>query len=377
MSVENCVYGYDLRKATTPVIQQPTLHLSPILQHQDDVNQLQLVRYQPPPARPTLNSNNKKKSTKKKSKPQPQPPSLYLASCDDAGTVRLTDLYTTTATPTCQVFAHDPNRVSLVPACCFRPVLPSSSASHKPSSNLEFVSGGTDCKLHLWNVGSTRISNPKPTSSLTMTAPDETQTTDNHNTEPQKPQVCNPPMIYSLDFSPSGQLLAAGLGNGDVSLLRISGSSSASSSRSKLVQAGWLTPGHDASVASVVFPSFCHDNERVLLTAGNDGAILCWDLGSSEAFWGSSAVPNNPRELFAEALVVAPDDETNNTNLTDQMEGLSLVEQEETPKILFGIPHGTKPNWMVTSGKGGDSAAGTLFVADTSNDITAYSIPLR
>ena len=210
-----------------------------------------------------------------------------------------------------------------------------------------------------------------------MTAPDETQTTDNHNTEPQKPQVCNPPMIYSLDFSPSGQLLAAGLGNGDVSLLRISGSSSASSSRSKLVQAGWLTPGHDASVASVVFPSFCHDNERVLLTAGNDGAILCWDLGSSEAFWGSSAVPNNPRELFAEALVVAPDDETNNTNLTDQMEGLSLVEQEETPKILFGIPHGTKPNWMVTSGKGGDPAMGTLFVADTSNDITAYSIPLR
>ena len=157
--------------------------------------------------------------------------------------------------------------------------------------------------------------------------------------------------------------------------------SSSSASRSKLVQAGWLTPGHDASVASVVFPSFCRDNERVLLTAGNDGAILCWDLGSSEAFWGSSvAVPNNPRELFAESLVVAPDDETNNNNnLTDQMEGLSMKEEqeEETPKILFGIPHGTKPNWMVTSGKGGDPAMGTLFVADTSNDITAYSIPLR
>ena len=41
------------------------------------------------------------------------------------------------------------------------------------------------------------------------------------------------------------------------------------------------------------------------------------------------------------------------------------------PSVLFGIPHGQKMNWVTRSEN--DS----IFVADTSSDITCYTIPMR
>ena len=173
-------------------------------------------------------------------------------------------------------------------------------------------------------------------------------------------QVCNPPMVHSLAWSPSGRLLAAGLGDGTIGILKVD------NRRLNLVSR--LREGHDSSLATVIFPDWSTGTsnhvlgqDRLLATAGTDGAILFWDLGSSIA--GDGAV--DPSGLFGESVVA----------LEDAMDQVSL--DVSSPKILFGIPHDDKPNWLVCSGNTDSALPATLFVADTTNDITAYSIPMR
>jgi hypothetical protein len=101
----------------------------------------------------------------------------------------------------------------------------------------------------------------------------------------------------------------------------------------------------------------------VLLSAGNDGAILCWDLGSNVLGEGDDAAASSGDHIFADSIL-----QSNMDAVTNKMQDLRLYE----PKVIFGIPHGLKPNFMVSQ-----KSPGTLFVADTSNDITAYTIPLR
>jgi WD40 repeat protein len=174
-------------------------------------------------------------------------------------------------------------------------------------------------------------------------------------------QVCNPPMVHSLSWSPSGRLLAAGLGDGTCGILQID--------NRKLTQVARLREGHDSSVVSVLFPNWSCDGasnhvlaqDRLLATAGTDGAILCWDLGSHVA--GDGAV--DPASLFGDSVVP----------LESSIEQVSL--DDYASRILFGIPHEAKPNWMVCSGNSDAALPATFFVADTTNDITAYAIPMR
>jgi WD40 repeat protein len=174
-------------------------------------------------------------------------------------------------------------------------------------------------------------------------------------------QVCNPPMVHSLGWSPSGRLLAAGLGDGTIGILRIDGR--------KMTLAARLREGHDSSVATVLFPNWSTAGnnhvlaqDRLLATAGTDGSLLCFDLGRSVA--GDGAV--DPTSLFGKSVVP----------LESSINQVSLSE-DASPNMLFGIPHEKKVNWMVCSGNDDSVLPATFFVADTSNDITAYAIPMR
>jgi len=173
-------------------------------------------------------------------------------------------------------------------------------------------------------------------------------------------QVCNPPMVHSLSWSPSGRLLAAGLGDGTCGILQVE--------NRRLTLVGRLREGHDSSVATVLFPDWSTGTsnhvlaqDRLLATAGTDGAILCWDLGNKVA--GDGAV--DPSALFGESVVP----------LENAIDEVSLNDTSE--RILFGIPHEQKPNWMVCSNNTDSVFSATFFVADTTNDITAYAIPMR
>jgi WD40 repeat protein len=172
-------------------------------------------------------------------------------------------------------------------------------------------------------------------------------------------------MVHILSWSPKGRLLAAGLGDGNIPIFSID--------NRNLVQTGFLPEGHDSSVASIVFPSFVNESERILCSGGSDGAILFWDLGETISMAGDDDEGAEPSRIFPESLL------SGRPSSNNQEEGGLLAQQTTTaelswgqPKILFGIPHGAKVNWMTTS-----QEPATLFVADTSKDITAYTIPLR
>ena len=157
MSVDNGVYGYDLRNASVPIVRSPTTNLSSVLQNQDEVNQIQVAYMLHQQQQSNKGNskrkgggkggNNKGKNNKGNSVPSSSLPqsSMYLAAADDAGTVRFMDTSTMEGpmTPSSEILHHDPNGVAVVPTCAFRP---------RCTKSLELASGGTDCKIHLWDI---------------------------------------------------------------------------------------------------------------------------------------------------------------------------------------------------------------------------------
>ncbi len=311
-------------------------------------------------------------------------PPIFLAAGDDEGAVRVVDTSTlaydgqvsaqpATTTqpqkknpiqPRCSTLLHDSTGMAIVTSTSFRP----------RSKGWELASGGTDCCVHVWDV-----TKPKRPSCSYRVTPDPP----NSEAAASTNQVCNPPMVHSLSWSPSGRLLAAGLGDGTCRVLHVEG-------RSSCVEVARLENGHDAPVASVLFPEWTASptpsacgrhvtaQDRLLTSAGNDGAILGWDLGGVVAGDGAHV----PSLLIDESVLQTTHQGKQPMDLSDAMQGLTMqIEHDEDdlyrpPYILFHIPHGHKPNWM-TSSRGHDSVfPATLFVADTTNNITAYTIPL-
>jgi hypothetical protein len=155
-------------------------NLGTVLQNQDEVNQICLTYYHGSinkilyTAGNNNNHNNKKKKQSKKgkggTKNQQQTsnhstsstttttsPVLYLAACDDAGTVRFMtpNIDTTTDGPSSAtkstILHHDPNGVAVVPTCAFRPTTTTTTKAGGGGC-LDLVSGGTDCRIHLWDL---------------------------------------------------------------------------------------------------------------------------------------------------------------------------------------------------------------------------------
>jgi len=189
------------------------------------------------------------------------------------------------------------------------------------------ASGGTDCVIKLWDVM-------------------REETLFSHHVSSESNY--NPPMVHSLSWSRSGALLAAGLGDGSILILN-----------EDLEMVSRLRDGHDATAACVDFPHWEDGGAgRCIVSAGNDGAVLVWDLGEYDDDAARDGVCS-PVNLFGEGLVEEMDD----------------VAGRE--RILFGIPHGEKPNWLVCSGGSEEAMPFHVFVADTTCDITAYLIPQR
>jgi WD40 repeat protein len=362
LSVESSVVAYDLRKTTSPLITDPPAwDLTPILESPDEVNQIAF-------------------SPIRRGRP------LHLAAADDSGSVRVTDCLEPSkdGRPVTQPSGrkrilphgqHDQQQQeqssSLDPTAAVASMV--TSVAFRPRcKNLEVASGGTDCTVQLWDV-----SKPKrPVSVLKIP-----------NTDAGANQVCNPPMVHGLEWSPSGRLLAAACGDGSCCLLQADNRS--------LVLAARLE-AHGGAIASVVFPEWTNSSiilndyaaasrqtqhvaahDRLLLTAGNDGFILLWDLGSMLGGEGARD-PSSLLQLPSNNGTDAPD--ASGSAVAAQMGDLSLDNNDDSdgqPRVLCSIPHGAKPNWMVSS-RGRDPVfPSSIFVADTSNDITAYTIPLQ
>lgn len=229
----------------------------------------------------------------------------------------------------------------------------------------------------------------RPISSVTI----QTSTAESAN-ENSKPQVCNPPMVHTLSWDFSGEILAAGLGSGDIPIFSLE--------NRQLVQTGFLTDGHSNSVATVTWARFEVDNglhheieplrgrstQRILCSGGSDGMIYCWDATVfNDCLWlldEEEDQAGNKEKI--KQLVGSAQEQQKNAGyagaifpdhlliLEEKMKQNLSLQNSNKSKIIFGIPHGNKLNWITTTGRRQSGAA--LFAADTSNDISSYDIPL-
>lgn len=337
LSVGCGVYGYDLRNATAPITRSYDTDLSNSLQSDDEVNEI--VFSKPGSA----GGGNGK---------------IRLAAADDLGDVRVMEnvpfkLSSDSSNKNrekknqrCRVLRHAIDDENAMATClAFRP----------KSGGTDLISGGTDCAIRLWDVSRPHL----PSSSVQISGDDSGNA-----------QVCNPPFVNQIAFSKHGTLIAAALGDGTASVLEIKGRSMSPKCR--------LSGGHSSSVASVLFPAFGCDtssniaaNDRLLVTGGSEGKIIMWDIGSAVA--GKHAVDPS---TWLVGCAPSPAE-----NIAEDMSSLSLDKQRKQganqnvdPRILFGIPHGEKINTITSSTSRESVMASSLFVADTSNDITAYMI---
>lgn len=171
LGVENSVLEYDLRHVESPIVfSEPTRNWGDVLQNQDEVNQIALAYYNKPINNGGNCGSKKKKNQKKRGgggkKRQSTNDggcgiSLYLASCDDAGKTRWTEALQTNpssgertstyenSTVGSTILHHDNHGVAVVPACAFRPI---DTSATRGGPSLELVTGGTDCKIQLWDI---------------------------------------------------------------------------------------------------------------------------------------------------------------------------------------------------------------------------------
>ena len=339
-AVGHTVYGYDLRHTTSPIISFPSSDYS-FLECTDEINQ---IAFSPATT-----------------KVQSQRGSVLLATADDSGMVRVTD------SKQRRIYTHD--STALVTSIAYRPQrqqqqLYSGNGKNKKQPSVILASGGTDCSIRLWEVGDTcRYSNDvnaTTTDSQSQTVPLTTISIPQTSSS-ESNQVCNPPMVHCLQWSPSGQSLVAGLGDGSVAIMHHTKTRNA-----PLVLSTRIDDAHSGPVASCLFPAWTNKhcgsnaivaNDRLMCTTGNDGSIAFWDLG--ETIGGEKA--NNPADLFE-----LSNDKSSNDDILD------------VPQTLFAFQHHVgKPNWMIHSGSNEISFPYSLFVADTTNNITVYTIPIR
>jgi len=216
-----------------------------------------------------------------------------------------------------------------------------------------------------------------------------------------KPQVCNPPFVYSLAWSNDGKSLAAGLGDGTVGLFEINNRTLVQTQllvgRSEDGGDDTMHFAHESSVASVVFPSFsASTNDRILCSAGSDGSIVFWDLGKpNDELWNDdndnkyATKSNNNNigdsddvvaQLFPPRLLQGLRKDENDNDNGIKKQNTSTANTSHKPSILFDISHGQKINWVTSAapsslGTASSEYNDTIFVADTSPDITSYTIP--
>ena len=253
-----------------------------------------------------------------------------------------------------RIYQHSEDELTLVTSVVFRP---------RSIKSMDMATAGTDCTICLWDINRPHHN---PSSTLFVKQDDNTNKSGVN-------QICNPPIVHSLSWSPSGSLLAAALGDGTCLIADIE--------KRKLVEKCRLRDGHHSAVASVLFPNFglasttsshVSADDRLIISAGSDGNILLWDLGLAVA--GSNAV--NPSKLFA-CHANDCSQVSNNECIDEASKALGTMSlSQQNPQILLGIPHNEKINFMVCSSSHDPVLSNSLFVSDIREDITVYLLPV-
>ena len=231
----------------------------------------------------------------------------YLAACDDSGSVKVINLFERHLHRTLKKHSN------ICAALAFHP--------KKPSS---LFSGGYDSKLIQWDYPRGR--------SICMV---EMADFGIHGSD-SNAYLINPPFIPCLATDSTGQYLACGIESALVQLFQIN--------RRNPEHMVTLC-GHTEGVSQVHFPRTVSDH---LISGGNDGKILIWDVEAIHAGTTCNGVSNGEP-----------------ANLRMPLSNVANVP-------VATINHGARVNWLTSLSQNEDTY---IIVADTLDKVTLYPYP--
>ncbi|NXF11189.1 WDR53 protein, partial [Smithornis capensis] len=244
-----------------------------------------------------------------------------LAAADDSGAIKVLDLESKKVT---RSLRHS----NICSSVAFRPQRPQS-----------LVSCGLDMQVMLWNLQKVR---PLWTTNLQECGWEEGS--------PQSAgQFLNPPLAHSLSVASCGNVFGCGAQDGKVRIFRVTG---VKFERELEFQ------GHSLGVSQVLFMP----EGYWLLSGGNDGRVLLWDVGSE-----LGKQQKSPAKSLQRKKTQAPASSRKNGKLNQVSSG---EQGGVVPKL--SIEHGEKVNWLCCAELKG---CRRVLVADQSSSVSMYPLP--
>ncbi|NXX39423.1 WDR53 protein, partial [Tricholaema leucomelas] len=243
----------------------------------------------------------------------------FLAAADDSGAIKIMDLEK-------KKVIRSLRHSNICSSVVFRPQRPQS-----------LVSCGLDMQVMLWNLQKAR---PLWTTNLQECETDGPQSAG---------QFFNPPLAHSLSVASCGNIFSCGAQDGKVRIFRVTGSR---------FEQEMEFQGHSLGVSQVLFMPEAY----WLLTGGNDGKVLLWDVSSDVG-----KPQKSPAKSLQRRKAQAPAS-------TRKSEKLTKVAADERDKMLpkLTIEHGEKVNWILCTEIKGSKR---VLVADQSSSISLYLLP--
>lgn len=246
-----------------------------------------------------------------------------LASADDSGAIKILDLENKKVSRSLRRHSN------ICSSVAFRPQRPQS-----------LVSCGLDMQVMLWNLQKAR---PLWITNLQEDEMEEMES-------PQSPgQLLNPALAHSVSVASCGNIFSCGAEDGKVRIFRVVGVKCEQELGFK---------GHTLGVSQVCFLP----ESYLLLTGGNDGKIMLWDVGSEIEKKQKSPTKHTHRKKNKRATYTKQGGNTN-TLVTDEKHGKIL------PKL--SIEHREKVNWLLSTKIKGYQ---NILVADQTSCISLYPL---
>ncbi|XP_077740376.1 WD repeat-containing protein 53 isoform X1 [Canis aureus] len=247
-----------------------------------------------------------------------------LASADDSGAIKILDLENK------KVSRSLKRHSNICSSVAFRPQRPQS-----------LVSCGLDMQVMLWNLQKAR---PVWITNLQEDEAEEMES-------PQSPgQLLNPALAHSVSVASCGNIFSCGAEDGKVRIFRVTGVKCEQELGFK---------GHTLGVSQVCFLP----ESYLLLTGGNDGKIMLWDVsGEVEKKQKSPTKPTHRKKTKRAAYTK----QSGNTHVP-------VAGEEEHGKIIpkLSIEHGEKVNWLLSTKIKGYQ---NILVADQTSCISVYPL---
>ena len=243
----------------------------------------------------------------------------HLATCDDAGHVRIISTHDRRLLKTLRKHTN----------IC-------STVTFRPRRQWELISGGLDSMLLQWD-----FSKAKNFCNINM------QEIGVQDEGSQDSYLVNPPFIHSLSVSQDGNFLSCGTENALVQIF---------DSSKRTLEYKITLRHHTQGVSQVHFLPQEGAARELLLSGGNDGKIVIWEIRDGLTDAGAGGATANPPVVNGHG--------SKHTG--------SPPASDHTQHFQAEISHGEKINWITSITYQGQQ---TIAVADNSNKITLYALP--